>query len=78
MSYLLDSDMLNYYIDGLDKVHVLVTELVTDGIAISSVSYMEAHQGIGRSLDPQIAQFRLDDLLSASPVIPFGRAEAQR
>lgn len=78
MPYLLDSDVLIYYIDGLDRVHVLVTEIANDGIAISSVSYMEAREGIGRSQDPRIAQFRLDDLLVTSPVIPFGRAEALR
>jgi tRNA(fMet)-specific endonuclease VapC len=78
MPYLLDSDMLIYYIDGLDTAHALVTELLVDGIAINSVSYMEARQGIGRSQDPPSAQFRLDDLLNASPVIPFDRAEARR
>jgi tRNA(fMet)-specific endonuclease VapC len=76
MPYLLDSDILIYYTNGVSSTHALITRLAPDGIAVSVVSYMETQQGISRSPHPHDAQARFDALLDWVPIVPFARAEA--
>lgn len=78
MPYLLDSDVLIYYTNGVIAIHTLIERLAPDGLAVSAVSFMETQQGIGRSPHPQDAQLRLDELLEWVPVVAFTRAEASR
>lgn len=78
MPYLLDSDILIYYTNGIASIQYLFEHLASDGLAVSAVSYMETKQGISRSPDPVDAQERLDNLLIQIPVIAFSRPEAHR
>jgi len=45
MPYLLDSDILRYYIDGVEDAVVLVKSLIPGGISLSIISYVELYQG---------------------------------
>jgi tRNA(fMet)-specific endonuclease VapC len=76
--YLLDSDVLIYYINGVESIQELFKRIAPDGLAVSAVSYMETRQGLGRSQYPREAQIRLDDLLETLPIIAFSRPEAYR
>ena len=78
MPHLLDSDILIYYTNGVGSIHELIERIAPDGLAVSAVSYMETQQGIGRSLHPEDAQTRLDELLERVPVVAFSRLEAYR
>ena len=78
MPYLLDSDILIYYTNGIMSIHELFDRIAIEGIAICAISYMETQQGIGRSPHPQDAQYRLDSLLEWVPIIAFSRREAHR
>ncbi len=78
MPYLLDSDILIYYTNGVPSIHQLFERIAPEGLAVSAVSYMETRQGIGRSPHPRDAQTRLDELLVRVPVVAFSRVEAYR
>lgn len=78
MPYLVDSDILIYYTNGVLETHDLIEHLAPVGLAVSAVSYMETQQGIRRSPIPHDAQTRLDDLLEAVPIVAFSRSEALR
>lgn len=78
MPYLIDSDILIYYTNGVLETHDLIERLAPVGLAVSAVSYMETQQGIRRSPIPQAAQTRLDELLETVPMVAFVRAQALR
>lgn len=60
MPYLLDSDILIYYTNGVPRIHTLIARIAPDGLAVSAVSYMETQQGIGRSPHPVVAFSRVE------------------
>lgn len=78
MAYLIDSDWLIDHLANVLEATQLLAGLSKDGIAISSLTYMEAYQGVLRSPVREDAEERLSVLTKAVPVIPFSLAEARR
>lgn len=76
MSSLLDSNIVIYHLAEIPAALSLIARLAPEGIAISVVTYMEAYQSTLRSDDPDQAQTKLQDFLSAVPVLPFSPATA--
>ena len=78
MRYLLDSDWLIDYLKEEPQAQQLIGQLAQDGIAISTITYMEVFQGVLRSRDPVLAQDQLGDFVAAVPVLPFTRPVAEQ
>jgi predicted nucleic acid-binding protein len=78
MAYLLDTDVLRYYLDDVSDAVALVAALIPDGISISIVTYMELYQGTLQTRDPSQAQKQLMGLLDAIPTLPLSPAVARR
>lgn len=78
MSYLLDTNILRYYLDNADEAVVLVTALIPDGISLSIITYIELYQGTLQTPDPNHAQERLAALLETIPIVPLSPAVARR
>lgn len=78
MPYLLDTDILRYYLDDVEDAVELVTQLIPDGVALSIITYLELYQGTLQTPDPSQAQDRLAILLSAVPLLPLSPAVARR
>ncbi len=78
MPYLLDTDILRYYLDDVDEAVTLVTELIPDGVALSIITYLELYQGTLQTPDPTQAQDRLATLLETLPLLPLSPAVARR
>jgi predicted nucleic acid-binding protein len=79
MTYLLDTDVLIDHLEDTPTFGALLTELATDGIAISVISYLEAFEGVDRrgpSMDDAIAKLRA--LTQGILVIPVTIAIAER
>lgn len=78
MPYLLDSNIVIYHLGDIPQVVSLVSGLAPDGIAISIMTYMEVYQSTFRSDDPEKAEAKLAEFLSAVPVLPFTASTARR
>jgi len=78
MSSLLDTDILRYYLDDVPQAVELVGTLVSDGIALSIISYIELYQGTLQTPDPVQAQDRLEALLTIVPMLPLTPEVARR
>ena len=78
MSYLLDSDVVIYHLGGIADAISLISRLAPDGIAISIVTYMEVYQSILRAPDPEVAEAKYSEFLSAVPIMPFQISTARR
>ena len=78
MPYLLDTDVLRYYLDDVEDAVALVTQLIPDGVAFSIITYLELYQGTLLTPDPSQAQDRLDRLLATVPMLPLSPAVARR
>jgi predicted nucleic acid-binding protein len=78
MTYLLDTDWLVDYLDGVAAAQSLVTALLSDGIAVSIITYMEIYEGIERSATPREDERAFRALLSGVDVIPFNRTVARQ
>ena len=76
MSYLLDTDIVIYHLNDIAVASDLVDALFDDGVAISSISYVEVLDGIDRSPDPQVARDRFAAMIETMPVVDFKRREA--
>jgi tRNA(fMet)-specific endonuclease VapC len=78
MTYLLDSDVLIYHLKGVESVVETITGLFGEGVAISSITYMETLDGVDpdsvHGYDPN----RFSTLVSKIPIIQFSQAEAER
>jgi tRNA(fMet)-specific endonuclease VapC len=78
MPYLLDTDVLRYYLDEVENAVDLVTRLIPDGVALSIITYIELYQGTLQTADPTQAQDRLASLLDTVPMLPLSPATARR
>jgi predicted nucleic acid-binding protein len=78
MPYLLDTDVLRYYLDEIEDAVALVTRLISDGVALSIISYIELYQGTLQTPDPIESQDRLAALLGTVPMVPLSPAVARR
>jgi len=78
MPYLLDTDVLRYYLDDIEDAVALVTQLIPHGVVLSIITYLELYQGTLQTPDPSQAQDRLDRLLATVPMLPLSPAVARR
>jgi predicted nucleic acid-binding protein len=78
MPYLLDTDILRYYLDDIPEAIAFVSTLIPDGITVSIITYMELYQGTLQTPDPSQAQERLAALLETVPLLPLSPAVARR
>jgi len=78
MSYLIDSDVLIYFIGGLPEARQLIEGLLPSGVAISVIGYMETIEGLPRSRHVGRAQSRFDSILKEAPVMGLTIVEARR
>ena len=71
MAYLVDSDWLIDYLDGVPEAVVLLGSLTDEGVAFSVVTYMEAFEGTFHSDRPELratvdAKMRMFPILGVS------------
>jgi predicted nucleic acid-binding protein len=78
MPYLLDTDVLRYYLDNVDEAVSLVTKLNWDGVALTIITYIELYQGTLQTPDPTNTQERPAALLMTLPMLPLSPAVATR
>ncbi len=78
MAYLYDTNVIIYYINGEDSARQLFLKHAPDGIAISTIAYMEVLDGIPASPNPTVAGQRFTTLMNHLPVIDFTRDEAEK
>lgn len=78
MSYLIDSDVIIYHLNGVPAATQLLRRLFMEDPAISAITYVEVLEGIQRGSDSEIARARLDALTARVPLLDFSRAEAER
>ncbi|MEZ4523487.1 MAG: type II toxin-antitoxin system VapC family toxin [Thermomicrobiales bacterium] len=78
MPYILDSDVVIYYLNESVDSERHVNRLMLEGIAISTITLMEVLAGISTSPDPSEAHARIEDLAHQIPVLPFAEPEARR
>lgn len=71
MTFLIDSDWVIDYLAGRPAVIRLVNSLVDQGLAISLVTYAEAHEGIEGGRDPIAAEDTFRDFLIRVNVLPI-------
>lgn len=71
MPYLIDTDWLIDYLNDDAHAIALIDPLISAGVAISLITYMEAYQGTLRKADVPRAQADLAAFLQRSPVVPF-------
>jgi predicted nucleic acid-binding protein len=78
MPYLLDSDECIYALAGHPEAIALIDQLLGDGCAISSITYMEVYQGVVRTPNPDEAGAQLAQFLAGIRIIPIDMAVAER
>ncbi|CAN5139614.1 type II toxin-antitoxin system VapC family toxin [soil metagenome] len=78
MTYLLDTDIIIYHLNGVIAAQSLLLRLREDGIAMSAISYMEAVEGFARDSNPAHIRRQFDALAGRIPVLSFSDAEAEQ
>ena len=78
MPYLLDTNVVIRHLNGNPDTRVLVRKLTSDGIAVSTVTQMEAWEGVHRASDPQTLESEYQEFFDSILVIPFDSAIAKR
>ena len=78
MSFLLDSDIVILVLSGDLATSAYLGQLAPEGIAISTVTYMEVVQGIMAVDDPRAAEREFEAFLESAQVIPFSQAIARQ
>ena len=76
--YLVDTDIIIYYLAGVYSAEQLVSRLFSHGIAISVVSYMEVMEGIVGDPVVRVTQPQFMTLVQGSLLLDVTRAEAGR
>lgn len=76
--YLIDTDVIIYYLSGMYSAQLLVERLFSSGVAISVVSYMEVMDGIIDSADYHVTHPRFMALVQGSLLLDVTRTEAER
>lgn len=78
MRYLLDTTVIVPYLAGDQSVKDLLETMLSDGIAIAILSYLEAYQGAIEDPDPLKALQRFEAFVVGVPVLPVSLAVARR
>jgi tRNA(fMet)-specific endonuclease VapC len=78
MTYLVDSNWIILALHGETQAVDFLESLMSDGVAISMVSYMEVFQGLEREIDPPAAIAQFERLLDQIPILPFSAEVARR
>ncbi|MCA1723149.1 MAG: type II toxin-antitoxin system VapC family toxin [Thermomicrobia bacterium] len=78
MPYLLDTNVVIRHLNGDPDTCALVRKLTPDGIAVSTVTQMEAWEGVYRASDPQALEAGYQEFFNSILVIPFDSAIARR
>ena len=73
MTYLLDSDIVADWLNGVPSAVQLVARLAPDGLAISEVTYGEIYEGIYYGRDPKQAERVFQQFLRSVDVLPLTR-----
>jgi tRNA(fMet)-specific endonuclease VapC len=78
MPYLIDTDLVIDHLANITKANQLLDTLAPEGIAISIITYMEAYQGVVRSVNVKEAQVKFQTFRRSVPVLPFSLSVAKR
>lgn len=78
MSYLIDSDVIIYHLNGVAAATQLLRRLFLDDPAISVITYVEVLDGVQSGSNPQVAHVRLEALIERVPMLDFSRTDAER
>jgi predicted nucleic acid-binding protein len=71
MPYLIDSDVVIDHLADVPAATKLLSQLATDGIAVSIFTYMEAYQGVLRSPHQTSTRRKFEVFLETVPVLPY-------
>lgn len=77
MAFLVDSDVIIDYLAGGDEALSLLRLLAASGIAISTITYLEAYEGVVRAGTREASE-RFGAFVASIEVIPLGVPEAIR
>ena len=78
MPYLIDTDLVIDHLANVTEANQLLDTLAPEGIAISIITYMEAYQGVVRSVNVKEAQVKFQTFRRSVPVLPFSLSVAKR
>jgi tRNA(fMet)-specific endonuclease VapC len=78
MPYLIDSHVVIDHLADVPDASTLLSRLAADGVAISIITYMEAFQGVTRSLHPKEAHAKFHAFAKSIPILPLSIAVAER
>ena len=78
MPYLIDTDLVIDHLANVTEANRLLDKLATQGIAISIITYMEAYQGVIRSVNAKEARVKFQIFRRSVPVLPFSLTVAKR
>jgi len=78
MPYLIDTDLVIDHLANVTEANRLLDKLATQGIAISIITYMEAYQGVIRSVNAKEARAKFQIFRRSVPVLPFSLTVAKR
>src|SRR6266700_7159305 len=78
MPYLIDTDLVIDHLEHIIEANQLLDRLAPEGIAISIITYMEAYQGVVRSMNAKEARAKFQAFRRSVPVLPFSLSVAKR
>ncbi len=78
MPYLIDTDLVIDHLANVIEANRLLDKLAPEGIAISIITYMEAYQGVIRSVNAKEARAKFQIFRRSVPVLPFSLTVAKR
>jgi tRNA(fMet)-specific endonuclease VapC len=78
MTYLLDSDVVADWLNGVPSAVQLVARLAPAGLAISEVTYGEIYEGIYYGRNPKQAERVFQQFLRSVDVLPLTRLTWRR
>jgi len=78
MKYLVDSDWVADYLNGVPRAVSLLTSFATDGLAISLITYGEIYEGVYYGRDPKESELVFEQFLRSVDVLPLSRSIMKR
>src|SRR6266699_5263128 len=78
MPYLIDTDLAIDHLANITEANQLLDKLAPEGIAMSIITYMEAYQGVIRSINVKEARAKFQTFRRSVPVLPFSLTVAKR
>jgi tRNA(fMet)-specific endonuclease VapC len=78
MPFLIDTDVVIDHLATVTETNQLLEKLAPEGIAISIITYMEAYQGVIRSMNVKEARAKFQTFRRSVPVLPFSLTVAKR